>query len=144
MSAYAVAFADTVAAARRQVTYLDGLRVEPRLQRDLGEAMAPFDAPICATTAVPGLPAGDDLLGRLVVNGQDHGEPLWAAMTVPLDINNRCPVLNVPSGRSSWGLPTGPPDRRPHVRRPDRLPHRQGRGAPPPLDLHPGPPAGVQ
>ncbi|MGA5066399.1 amidase family protein [Streptomyces exfoliatus] len=107
MSAYAVAFADTMAAVRRQVTYLDGLRVETRLQRDLGEAMAPFDAPICLTTAVPGLPAGDDLLGRLVVNGEDHGEPLWAAMTVPFDINNRCPVLNVPSGRSSGGLPTG-------------------------------------
>ncbi|MCX4850320.1 amidase [Streptomyces sp. NBC_00893] len=107
MSTYATAFADTMAAARERVTYLDGLRIETRLQRELGEAMAPYDALICPTTAVPGLPAGDDLLGRLVVNGVDHGEPLWAAMTVPFNINNRCPVLNVPSGHSSWGLPTG-------------------------------------
>ncbi|MFI8419242.1 amidase [Streptomyces sp. NPDC085479] len=107
MSAYAVAFADTMAEARERVSYLDGLRVETRLQRELAEAMAPFDVLVCPTTAVPGLPAGDDLLGRLVVNGEDHGEPLWAAMTAPFNINNRCPVLNVPSGRSSWGVPTG-------------------------------------
>lgn len=108
MSAYAAAFADTMAVARDSVTYLDGLRVETRLQRELGEAMVPFDALICPTTAVPGLPAGDDLLGRnFVVNGEDHGDPLWAAMTAPFNINNRCPVLNVPSGHSSWGLPTG-------------------------------------
>ncbi|MEU5893604.1 amidase [Streptomyces sp. NPDC047461] len=107
MSPYAAAFADTMTVAREQVSYLDGLRVETRLQRELGEAMAPFNALVCPTTAVPGLPAGDDLLGRLVVNGQDHGEPLWAAMTLPFNISNRCPVLNVPSGQSSWGLPTG-------------------------------------
>ncbi|MFC9246229.1 amidase [Streptomyces sp. NPDC057136] len=107
MSAYAAAFADNMAVARERISYLDGLRVETRLQRELGEAMAPFDALICPTSAVPGLPAGDDLLGRLVVNGEDHGEPLWAPMTLPFNISNRCPVLNVASGRSSWGLPTG-------------------------------------
>ncbi|MDI3422846.1 amidase [Streptomyces luteolus] len=107
MSAYSAAFADTMAEARARFTYVDGLRVETRLQRELAEAMGPFDALICPTTAVPGMPAGDDLLGRLVVDGEDHGEPLWAAMTIPFNINNRCPVLNVPSGQSSWGLPTG-------------------------------------
>ncbi|WP_329580515.1 amidase [Streptomyces sp. NBC_01361] len=107
MSPYAAAFSDAMAVAREQVTYLDGLRIETRLQRELGETMAPFDALICPTTAVPGLPAGDDLLGRLVVNGEDYGEPLWAAMTLPFNISNRCPVLNVPSGHSSWGIPTG-------------------------------------
>ncbi|MGW6395595.1 hypothetical protein ACWFR1_35015 [Streptomyces sp. NPDC055103] len=71
MSAYAAAFADTMAVAREQVTYLDGLRVETRLQREPAEAMAPYDALICPTTVVPSLPAGDDLLGRLVVNGEE-------------------------------------------------------------------------
>ena len=107
MSRYAAAFADSMAVARERVTYLEGLRVETRLQRELAEAMATFDALICPTTAVPGMPAGDDLLGRLVVRGEDHGEPLWAPMTIPFNVNNRCPVLNVPSGHSSWGLPTG-------------------------------------
>ena len=107
LSAYTAAFADTMAEARKLFGYVDGLRVETRLQRELAEAMGPYDALICPTTAVPGLPAGDDLLGRLVVDGEDHGEPLWAAMTLPFNISNRCPVLNVPSGMSSWGLPTG-------------------------------------
>ncbi|MFB6897722.1 hypothetical protein [Streptomyces hydrogenans] len=82
----------------------------PRPRPEFGVAEASVgsdDALVCPTTAVPGLPAGDDLLGRLVVNGEDHGEPLWAAMTAPFDISNRCPVLNVPSGHSTWGLPTG-------------------------------------
>lgn len=69
--------------------------------------MARFGALICPTTAVPGLPGGDGLLGRLVVNGEDRGEPLWSAMPLPFNISNRCPVLNVPSGHSSWGISTG-------------------------------------
>ncbi|MEV5848689.1 hypothetical protein AB0M32_42660 [Streptomyces sp. NPDC051985] len=31
----------------------------------------------------------------------------WAGTALPFDVNNRCPVLNVPSGMSSWGVPTG-------------------------------------
>jgi aspartyl-tRNA(Asn)/glutamyl-tRNA(Gln) amidotransferase subunit A len=108
LSSYTVAFADTMAYARTRVTYLDSLRAEQRLQRQLSGAMAPFDALLCPTTAVPGWHAGDDLADeRLTVNGEERGAALWSAMTVPFNVNNRCPVLNVPSGMSSWGVPTG-------------------------------------
>ncbi|MFI5749311.1 amidase [Streptomyces sp. NPDC051644] len=108
LSSYAVKFADTMAYARTRVSYLDSLRAEQRLQRQLSEAMAPFDALLCPTTAVPGWHAGDDLADeRLTVNGEEQCDTFWAAMTSPFNISNRCPVLNVPSGRSSWGIPTG-------------------------------------
>ncbi|MFD3512998.1 amidase [Streptomyces sp. NPDC058657] len=108
LTPYAAAFADTMTYARTRVSYLDSLRAEHRLQRGLATAMAGFDALICPTTAVPGWHAGDDLAGdRVVVHGEEVADTLWSAMTVPFNINNRCPVLNVPSGMSSWGIPTG-------------------------------------
>ncbi|MQA02003.1 MAG: amidase [Streptosporangiales bacterium] len=96
MNAYTVAFADEMAAARRQHSYLDGLRVEHQLQGQLAEGMDPFDALLCPTTAVPGIPAGDDVT-----------DPDAMVMTAPFNVTNRCPVLNVPSGHASCGLPTG-------------------------------------
>ncbi|MCZ0983112.1 amidase [Streptomyces diastatochromogenes] len=108
LSPYTVAFADLMTSARTQVSYLDSLRAEHRLQRQLAAAMAGFDALLCPTTAIPGWHAGDDLAGeKVVVNGQEVADTLWCSMTNPFNINNRCPVLNVPSGTSAWGLPTG-------------------------------------
>lgn len=108
LSPYAVAFADTMTFARTQVSYLDSLRAEHQLQRRLSTAMDGFDALICPTTAIPGWHAGDDLAGdKVVVHGEEVADTLWSAMTTPFNINNRCPVLNVPSGISSWGIPTG-------------------------------------
>lgn len=97
LSPYTVEFAERMAVSREQFSYLDGLRAEARMQRQLTEAMDGVDVLICPTTTVPGIPA-------------DAGLPpdiYGAAMTGPFNICNRCPVLNVPSGRSSWGLPTG-------------------------------------
>ncbi|MEU9095849.1 amidase [Streptomyces sp. NPDC048428] len=108
LSPYAVAFADIMTHARTQVSYLDSLRAEHQLQRGLATAMDGFDAMICPTTAIPGWHAGDDLAGdKVMVNGEEVADTLWSAMTTPFNINNRCPVLNVPSGMSNWGIPTG-------------------------------------
>ncbi|RSS56740.1 amidase [Streptomyces sp. WAC01280] len=108
LSPYAVAFADTMTHARTQVSYLDSLRAEHQLQRGLATAMDGFGVLICPTTAIPGWHAGDDLAGdKVVVNGEEVADTLWSTMTTPFNINNRCPVLNVPSGMSSWGIPTG-------------------------------------
>lgn len=107
VSSYTADYLDTLSRAREQITYFQGLRVETRLQRQLAEAMAGFDALLAPTTSIPGWHAGDDLKDSLVVNGVDYGSPLWGGMTMPFNISNRCPVLNVPSGMSSWGVPTG-------------------------------------
>lgn len=92
---------------RQEGSYLEGLRAESTLQRQLAEAMEPFDALVCPTTAIPGLPAADDLNAGVIVDGVDFGNADGLVTTLPFNVNNRCPVLNVPSERSSWGLPTG-------------------------------------
>ncbi|MFI6942464.1 amidase [Streptomyces sp. NPDC050418] len=108
LSSYTLAYADLMKYARTQASYLDALRAEHRLQQQLATAMTGYDALICPTTAIPGWHAGDDLAGeKAIVHGEETVEPLWSAMTLPFNINNRCPVLNVPSGTSSWGIPTG-------------------------------------
>ncbi|MEU1518998.1 amidase [Streptomyces sp. NPDC005811] len=108
LSPNTVAFVELMHSFRDRVSYLDALRVENRLQRQLATALEGFDALLCPTTAIPGWHAGDDLTGeKVVVGGEEVADTLWAAMTLPFNINNRCPVLNVPSGRSSWGVPTG-------------------------------------
>jgi aspartyl-tRNA(Asn)/glutamyl-tRNA(Gln) amidotransferase subunit A len=108
LTPYVVAFADHIARVADRTTFLAGLRIETRLQRQLAEAMAPFDALICPTTAIPGLPAGDDLLSSdVTLDGKVLGQPRTATMTVPFNICNRCPVLAVPSGHADDGLPTG-------------------------------------
>jgi aspartyl-tRNA(Asn)/glutamyl-tRNA(Gln) amidotransferase subunit A len=98
LSPYTVAFAEIMEMSRQNISYLDGLRVEARMQRTLAEAMAPFDVLITPTTTMPGLPADAAL---------DTSDPYGVSMTSPFNICNRCPVLNVPSGRSSWGVPIG-------------------------------------
>jgi len=102
---YTVAFADQMARAQHETTFLEGLRIETRMQRQLAEAMAPYDALICPTTAIPGLPAEYDQLGP--EDGEVLGRVETATMTVPFNISNRCPVLAIPSGQTKSGLPTG-------------------------------------
>lgn len=97
LNAYTTEFAERMAVSREQFSYLDGLRAEARMQRQLAEAMAGFDVLVCPTTTTPGIAAEAGL----------DVEIYGAAMTSPFNICNRCPVLNVPSGRSSWGVPTG-------------------------------------
>jgi aspartyl-tRNA(Asn)/glutamyl-tRNA(Gln) amidotransferase subunit A len=97
LSTYTAEFAERMAVTREQFSYLDAVRAEARMQRQLAEAMRGFDVLIAPTTTTPGLPA----------DAQLDEDVYGAAMTSPFNICNRCPVLNVPSGRSSWGVPTG-------------------------------------
>jgi aspartyl-tRNA(Asn)/glutamyl-tRNA(Gln) amidotransferase subunit A len=97
LSTYTAQFAERMAVASEQFSYLDAVRAEARMQRQFAEVMAGFDVLLAPTTAVPGLPAEAEL----------DADIYGAAMTTPFNICNRCPVLNIPSGRSSWGIPTG-------------------------------------
>ena len=87
--------------------YLDGIRAETRIQAELAEAMAGFDALICPASAVASLDA-DGLYLDGIDAGADHLEHYWQGhMTAPFNIANRCPVLAVPSGMADCGIPTG-------------------------------------
>lgn len=107
LEAYTRRFIDDAAAAARRSSYLQGLEAEAELQHDLAAAMEGFDVLLCPTSTTPALEADGDYLDGITVGGQ-HLEHYWQShLTLPFNIANRCPVLAVPSGISSSGVPTG-------------------------------------
>ncbi|MGI9009192.1 MAG: amidase [Streptosporangiaceae bacterium] len=84
-----------------------GLSLEAAIYAPLGELLEEYDALICPTFAVPALPAEYDTGDVVEVNGRPAQRWLDVLMTLPFNIASRCPVVNVPSGRSKDGVPTG-------------------------------------
>lgn len=109
--------ADAEAVAARRSLY-EGLVAEAEIQAELTAAMAGFDVLLVPTSAVAGLLAdasyldgiriGADGIGREGTGAGIRLEHYWQAhMTVPFNIANRVPVVNVPSGMADCGIPTG-------------------------------------
>src|SRR3546814_12757232 len=90
-----------------EMSFLDGLRKETQMQRELAEAMAPFDALICPTSGTIAFPAGESLLDGLTVAGQHVHTNAEALLKLQFNVANRCPVIAVPSGQANNGFPTG-------------------------------------
>ncbi|WTW99475.1 amidase [Streptomycetaceae bacterium NBC_01309] len=103
---YIRAFHEQTAAA--EVSFAEGLTLEGEIYAALGELLDRFDAMICPTMAVPAFPAGEDFTEtNVVVDGVELDFYLSAALTPPFNICSRVPVLAVPSGFASNGVPTG-------------------------------------
>ena len=106
---YSVAWADDVRSLLGDPgSVLHGLEEEGLLWRPLGELFEHHDALVCSTWAVPGVPAGDSILGQLFDDGGPNDRQFTTFMTTPFNIFSACPVLAVPSGiAASNGVPTG-------------------------------------
>jgi Asp-tRNA(Asn)/Glu-tRNA(Gln) amidotransferase A subunit family amidase len=87
--------------------FYTGLGLEAAIYAPLGNLLEEYDALICPTFAVPALPAEYDTGDPVEVNGKPVERWLHVLMTLPFNIASRCPVLNVPSGLSRSGVPTG-------------------------------------
>ncbi|MGO2035146.1 MAG: amidase [Brevibacterium sp.] len=117
--------ADAEAVADRRSFY-DGLAMEAQIQTELAAAMDGYDVLLAPTSAVAGLEAGGSYLDGITIdstgvgredagdggNGAPAGgvrlEHYWQAhMTMPFNICNRAPIVNVPSGMADCGIPTG-------------------------------------
>ncbi|MFE9310157.1 amidase [Streptomyces sp. NPDC006706] len=109
LTTYALDFARRAAEAVREPgSFLQGLEIEAAVQTTLGALLDRYDVLLCPTTAVPALKADDDYLStKVVINGVELDFYLEAAMTTVFNIASRCPVLSVPSGFASTGVPTG-------------------------------------
>ncbi|MER7949638.1 amidase [Streptomyces sp. NPDC096079] len=109
LTPYALDFAErTAEAVREPGSVLRGLEREAAIQRTLGVLLDRHDLLLCPTTAVPALRADDDYLStKVVIDGVELDTYLEAAMTTAFNIAGRCPVLSVPSGFASTGVPTG-------------------------------------
>lgn len=105
---YTRAFIEGAADSAREISYFEGLEIEASLYAELGPLLEQFDVLVCPTLGVPALAAGEDYTEtRLVIDGVELDDYFEALMTVPFNIASRCPVLAVPSGRASNGVPTG-------------------------------------
>jgi Asp-tRNA(Asn)/Glu-tRNA(Gln) amidotransferase A subunit family amidase len=84
------------------------LMIEAEIYAELGALFEQYDVLVCPTAGIPALLAGEDYTETIVtVDGVELGHYLEAVLTPAFNITNRCPVLAVPSGRASNGVPTG-------------------------------------
>lgn len=82
-----------------------GLLLEARIYEPLGTLLEDYDALLCPTFAVAGVPAEWKLSEPLPQrSGTDW---LDLMMAIPFNIAGRCPVVNVPAGMSADGVPIG-------------------------------------
>ncbi|MFI6846422.1 amidase [Kitasatospora sp. NBC_00085] len=109
LTPYALAFAEEVGEACREPgMFLAGLEIEARIQAVLGDLLDRHDLLLCPTIGTPALLADDDYtVTRVSVGGQELEHYMDAALTTVFNIAGRCPVLSVPSGVASTGVPTG-------------------------------------
>ncbi|MCM1013020.1 MULTISPECIES: amidase [unclassified Brevibacterium] len=110
-----MADAEAVAARRPLV---DGLALEAEIQSELTAALSGFDVLLAPTSAVAALLADASYLDGIRIGADGIGregdgaglrlDHYWKAhMTMPFNIGNRVPVVNVPSGMADCGIPTG-------------------------------------
>jgi Asp-tRNA(Asn)/Glu-tRNA(Gln) amidotransferase A subunit family amidase len=84
-----------------------GLEIEGALYAEFGALMERFDLFVCPTLGLPALAAGESYVDRNVQLNGFAQRPFDHLMTIPFNILSRCPVMSVPSGLSSDGVPTG-------------------------------------
>jgi aspartyl-tRNA(Asn)/glutamyl-tRNA(Gln) amidotransferase subunit A len=105
---YSLAWAEEAAAvAAAPGAFLRGLEGEQRMWEPVGRLFETFDVLIGPTWAMPGIPAGDSLLGTLFEGGGPNDRQFSVMMTTPFNVLSPCPVLAVPSGFTSNGVPSG-------------------------------------
>ncbi|MDA3642629.1 amidase [Saccharopolyspora indica] len=107
LAPYAQRFiADARRAAERD-DLVESLVLDAAMQGELATAMVDVDVLLCPTNAVTALTADGDYLDGIDIGG-DHRKHYWEAhLTSPFNVANRCPLLAVPSGTASNGVPTG-------------------------------------
>ena len=96
----------TTAAAARTSTYA-GLMAESAVHQALAAVFDDHDVLVCPTIGGLGFRAGEEYADGIDVAGVHHDLYLLAALTPVFNVASRHPVLSVPSGRASNGVPTG-------------------------------------
>jgi Asp-tRNA(Asn)/Glu-tRNA(Gln) amidotransferase A subunit family amidase len=80
------------------------------MYRTLGVALETYDAFICPTNAIPSIGADRSPLDLdFTINGEQATRVVASAwfMTYPFNMLSQLPVMSVPSGFASTGVPTG-------------------------------------
>lgn len=107
MTTYARRFAEK-GAKSKATDLIDSLDLINQMYETLGPVLERHDVLICPTLAVPAVAADHDSTKDTVrINGKTVDPELGWVMTLPFNMLSRCPVLSMPSGRASNGVPTG-------------------------------------
>ena len=107
LTTYAKAFAEESLNSTPR-DFLGSLDVAYKMYETLGPILERYNVLICPTTAIPAVPAEfDPTKDNLEINNKEVNKMLGWCMTTPFNTMSRCPVLTVPSGRASNGVPTG-------------------------------------
>jgi aspartyl-tRNA(Asn)/glutamyl-tRNA(Gln) amidotransferase subunit A len=107
LCAYTIAVYEESAGVTATQMY-DGLIGETALHAALERIHATYDVLLWPTCSSRGLIAGDDYVGYgLDIGGVTVPHYYWSCMTIPFNICSRNPVLVVPAGFASNGVPVG-------------------------------------
>jgi aspartyl-tRNA(Asn)/glutamyl-tRNA(Gln) amidotransferase subunit A len=107
LASYTRQFMADARVAAERFSFVESLAMDAQLQAELATTMEGLDALLCPTSAVTALDAAGDYVDGIDAGGR-HLSHYWEAhMTSPFNVANSCPVLSVPSGLSSTGVPTG-------------------------------------
>lgn len=79
-----------------------------KMHATLGPLLEEYDAMICPVMGLPGVPAElDSTRDSLEIDGTPVSPMSGWALTYPFNMLSRCPVLSVPIGHGSKGVPIG-------------------------------------
>ena len=84
-------------------------KVAGKMFEEFGPIIDKYDAFICPTLSIPAVKADMDLFkDKVLVNGKEISSPdLGWTLCYPFNMLNRLPLLSIPSGLASNGVPTG-------------------------------------
>jgi aspartyl-tRNA(Asn)/glutamyl-tRNA(Gln) amidotransferase subunit A len=101
---YTREFAENATAPR---DYVAGLYSEVEFYLPLAALLEQYDALICPTVGAPMIAADATYVSDPIQIGDATYNMYDAVLTMPFNINGRCPVLAVPSGVGPNGVPSG-------------------------------------
>ncbi|MCR9114815.1 MAG: amidase [Rhodobacteraceae bacterium] len=107
MTNYARAFAE-FGQSTTAADYLSSMEVLNEMYATLGPLLERYNVLMCPTMPLPAVPADyDPGVDTCRINGKTV-HPVWGwTMTYPFNMMSRCPVMSLPSGFASNGVPTG-------------------------------------
>jgi len=84
------------------------LVIAGEMYETLGPLLERYKVLLCPTLALPAVAADHDPAGdKVLINGVEVEPMIGWCMTYPFNVMSRCPVLSIPSGFASSGVPTG-------------------------------------
>ncbi|MGI9413682.1 MAG: amidase, partial [Hyphomicrobiales bacterium] len=107
LTSYARMFAEK-GRSSTSIEFLKSLQVAGDMYMTLGPILEKHHLFVCPTNALPAVLADfEQTSGTVTINNKLVNPMLGWVMTTPFNTLSRCPVLSVPSGRASNGVPTG-------------------------------------